>query len=221
MTWRQRFDGRPWRLTPEGVVTLQDGAERSWRTPGAPRTMRTYLAAWRDELLDAVEQERVPLALLLMTVATENGPASIEGTLVRHPYRKEPGYVSDGETPSRISVGPCHPLISTAREVMGDPSIDRLWLSVVGNNLRTAARYIRKSWDRHDGDPILVAAVYNAGSIRRSSENPWRLRSHGNHLDRAASWYGDACAAILEAHDLVTLDRSGLGRADHSNPENP
>jgi peptidoglycan L-alanyl-D-glutamate endopeptidase CwlK len=42
-------------------------------------------------------------------------------------------------------------------------------------------------------DPILVAAAYNAGGLYRSTQNAWRLRSHGDHLDRAAKWYGDAC----------------------------
>jgi peptidoglycan L-alanyl-D-glutamate endopeptidase CwlK len=47
-------------------------------------------------------------------------------------------------------------------------------------------------------DPILVSAAYNAGGVYKSSKNPWCLRAYGDHLDRAARWYGDACAVLKE-----------------------
>ena len=46
------------------------------------------------------------------------------------------------------------------------------------------------------GDPILVAAAYNAGSLKPSGTNNWGLVSHGDHLDRASKWFGDACAVL-------------------------
>lgn len=222
MSWRSRFGGREWRLTPDGIVSRgPDGLEEHHRTRGAPRTMRVYLAGWSDELRTVAREEGVPLALLLMTIATENGPASIDEELIRIPVRREPGYVSDEATPRKLSVGPCHPLLSTAREVMADPDIDRGWLQVVENNLRVAARYIRRSATQHGYDPILVAATYNAGSIRQAPATPgpeghignrWHLYSWGNHLDRAATWYGDACAVVYEARELWSMDSAGLGR---------
>ncbi len=50
-------------------------------------------------------------------------------------------------------------------------------------------------------DPIMTAAAYNAGGVYDASKsrkfaNRWHLRSTGNYLDRAAKWYGDACAVI-------------------------
>lgn len=213
MSWRSRFGGREWRVTPDGIVSRgADGVEEHHRTRGVPRTMRVYLAGWSDELRSISRDEAVPIALLLMTIATENGPASIGDDLVRIPVRREPRYVDDETTPDQISVGPCHPLIATAREVMGDRAIDRGWLQVPANNIRVAARYIRGRATVHGYDPILVAASYNAGSIRKSGANRWHLRSYGNHLDRAAAWYGDACALLYETRELWSMDEAGLGR---------
>jgi peptidoglycan L-alanyl-D-glutamate endopeptidase CwlK len=62
--------------------------------------------------------------------------------------------------------------------------------------LGTAA--IRRQLALTGDDPILVAAAYNSGGLYRSRSNAWRLRSHGDHLDRAARWYGDACAVLAE-----------------------
>ena len=52
-------------------------------------------------------------------------------------------------------------------------------------------------------NPILVAAAYNSGGVYDASKstkyrNRWNLRSHGNHLDRAAKWYGDACSVLAQ-----------------------
>ncbi len=56
--------------------------------------------------------------------------------------------------------------------------------------------YIKHQMPQTLGNPLLVAAAYNAGGLYPSSGNRWRIRSHGNHIDRAAEWYGDACAVL-------------------------
>lgn len=219
--WERRNGGREWRVTAAGIVSRGDEGETFHRTRGEPKTMRVYWAAWGDDLMAIARTEAVPVALLLMTIATENGPARDLDGLILIPVRKEPGYISDRQTPHRISVGPCHPLISTAREVWGDDTIDRSWLQVPANNIRLCARYIAQRASAHRFDPILTAAVYNAGSLKPAPEaspdrkigNRWRLRSYGSHLDRAANWYGDACAMLDEANELSRLDRTGLGRS--------
>ena len=48
------------------------------------------------------------------------------------------------------------------------------------------------------GSWYLAAAAYNAGSLRQDSGNMWSLRSTGDHLDRAARFFGDACAVLRE-----------------------
>lgn len=222
--WHSFADGRTWRVVPNGIETREEGI---YRTSGPPRTVNLYLAFWGRAILSASRETGVPVSLLLMTLATENGPISsrgtprIEGNRIQYSLvREEPGYVSDEETPDRISIGPCHLLISTAREVMGRPDLDRGWLSDPANNLRACARYIASDADKTRYDPILVAADYNAGRLERAlpgqSEhgNPWHLLTYGNHLDRAAAWYGDACRAIHRRSVVWSWEQSGMGRVD-------
>lgn len=217
--WRSRFGGREWRLTPDGIQSRSPGGAdlELHRTAGAPRTMRLYLALWYEELVAAATAAGVPVALLLQTVATENGAAHVDGNhLDVLPPRREPGYTSDDATPHRISVGPCHILISSARTVMADPTINRAWLQVPAQNIMAAARFIAGQRGRTGLDPILVAAAYNAGGLYDATTgkwaNRWHLKTFGNHLDRAASWYGDAARVIQEDRNLWSLDMGGLGR---------
>ena len=60
------------------------------------------------------------------------------------------------------------------------------------------AAIIAQRRNRTGDDPILVSAAYNAGGVYKSSKNAWCLRTYGDHLDRAAKWYGDACATLKE-----------------------
>jgi len=81
--------------------------------------------------------------------------------------RREPGYTSNEQTPSRISAGICQLLISTARGIRKDPKIDRAWLLDPKNSIRACAAYIKSNHDRHPtgGDSIYAACSYNAGGL--------------------------------------------------------
>lgn len=210
--WRSMFGGLRWRTTPAGVEI--EGTGGVVRTRGEPATMRGYWAAWAAHYTAASRATGVPIPMLLMTTATENGAyrAGPDGEPRVVPVREEPRYTSDEATPHRISVGPCHLLISTARAAMGHPAIDRAWLMERRNNIRACAAYIADQVRTTGFDPILVAAAYNAGSIREAQPgtkygNRWHLRSYGNHLDRAAAWYGDACAVMAEVRAQQQLGR--------------
>ena len=65
----------------------------------------------------------VPVELLMACALTESSAKDPETCV-----RQEPGYISDNETPSRISAGICQLLISAARGIMKNPKIDRAWL---------------------------------------------------------------------------------------------
>ena len=66
------------------------------------------------------------------------------------------------------------------------------------NSIDIGTAVIKQRWKKTGDDPILVAAAYNAGGIYKSQLNPWHLHTTGDHLDRAARWYGDALAVLKE-----------------------
>jgi peptidoglycan L-alanyl-D-glutamate endopeptidase CwlK len=66
-------------------------------------------------------------------------------------------------------------------------------------NIDIGTAVIRQRFGQTGDDPILVSTAYNAGGLYKSAKNAWCLRTHGDHLDRAAAWYGDACAVLSEA----------------------
>ncbi len=62
-------------------------------------------------------------------------------------------------------------------------------------NLRAGACYIAQQRRLTAFQPPLVAAAYNAGGLhppREGDDNPWRLRSTGDHISRFCQFFGDA-----------------------------
>ncbi len=201
MMWMQKFGGRRWRVTPEGVET----DEGLMRTPGEPVTARRLLRVWGHDFRNVSVVSRVPIALLMMTALTEGGLRWTGHDFDYPRVRREPGYLTDDQTPNRVSYGPMHVLLSTYRDVMYAPEAGRLEAGQRLNNLLAGALYIAATREKHDLDPILCAATYNAGGVYDASQtttkdfvNPWHIRSFRNHLDRAARWYGDSLEALAE-----------------------
>jgi soluble lytic murein transglycosylase-like protein len=65
-------------------------------------------------------------------------------------------------------------------------------------SIEAGARYIRSQRPKTDFEPPLVAAAYNAGSLRESSANRWHLASTAEHLDRFVKFYNDAVDVARE-----------------------
>ncbi len=182
--------GRRWRLTREGVVP--EGETGPMRTVGQPATVRRI---WRDFgplVAESCARNGVPLELAVATIATESRgiPAAV---LVE----------GDG----RRSVGLMQTLVGTASEVMGR-EVTAAELNEPALSIEAGVRYIAKQRRLTGYDPPLVAAAYNAGGLyppREGDDNPWRLRSTGDHIGRFCQFYGDA--AYVAAED-------GWGHAD-------
>lgn len=210
--------GLLWRVTPLGIEVEGEGDVR--RTVGEPVTARRILALMRDPLLAAAARHETPPALLIMTVATETGLYRRVNFTGPKTFRWEAHVRVSDVSPVRrgdYSAGPMQVLGGTAREMIRryglgldvfetapayaqrptPPSTHPLYDYAVSLDL--GAAYIRHTWPHTHGDPILAAAAYNAGGVYRSERNLWRIRCHGDHLDRAAAWYGDACAVLEEA----------------------
>lgn len=185
-----------WRLTPQGIEVQGEAAAR--RTPGEPRLAAACWARHGAAMAEAARRFGVPVELLLATALTESGGSAAA-------IREEPGFTSDAETPHRVSPGLMQTLISTAREVLGDPSLDRARLLDPATSIAAGAAMIRRQATGGRTptgfDPPLVAIAYNAGSLRpsRDATDPWGLvqtrRGSGAwHADSFCAFLGDALA---------------------------
>jgi peptidoglycan L-alanyl-D-glutamate endopeptidase CwlK len=77
-----------------------------------------------------------------------------------------------------------------------DPNLLPLYDPAVNIAIGAAAIVQRRA--KTGDDPVLVSAAYNAGGLYKSTQNAWHLKTWGDHLERAAKWYGDACAVLQE-----------------------
>lgn len=187
-------NGVRWRLAADGLEVESSGIER---TAGAPQTVTRVWEAYAEDINRAATEYGVPCALIVGTICTESGGKA-------DAVRLEPGYKSDEETPNRVSAGLMQTLISTAREAL-QLSLDRDWLLVPGNSIRAGTAYIAGQKSQTDLDPPLVAAAYNAGSLRHDDHegNRWKLVQYplhtGEHVDRFVKWFNDA-VFVLKDH---------------------
>jgi len=216
--WHSKFGGRQWRHDETGVYSLdREGGEKPWRTAGEPVTMRAILDCCGAIVLDAAVRHGVPASLILMTIATETGFARKDRFTGPRTFRWEPGVrVEDVSVPhyGDYSAGPMQTLATTARWIIRSRNLDYAPFEVAPDysqnpmspdqhplydhrtNIDIGTAEIAHRLKITGFDPILVAAAYNAGGLYETDANPWRLKCCGDHLDRAAAWYGDACAAL-------------------------
>jgi soluble lytic murein transglycosylase-like protein len=168
-----------WSLTPDGVSV--DGAPAA-RTVGSPDTMRGIWERYGALCAEAAKFWGVPVELVVATIANES--------------RGEPGKREtsrDGEL-----VGVMQTPLAVARRVTGRGSLEADELLDPRTSINAGAAYISQQRGSTHFDPPLVAAAYDAGSIRRDEDarNRWRLQGRdagaGDHIDSFVNWFGDA-----------------------------
>lgn len=153
-----------------------------------------------DEALD--RHPELPLDLRLDTLLRQFGAQGEARWLVR----MEPGYVNPVSTPARVSVGAHHMLISTANMLpsqrhagSGPAAVRNQVVQLAANSLHAATlaiEYLNGQFGRHQGQLPLIAATYNAGSVRSTTANPWHLLQYGAHLDRWIGYYNASRASV-------------------------
>jgi peptidoglycan L-alanyl-D-glutamate endopeptidase CwlK len=213
--WHSMYDGKDWRFDGNGVY-LRAAPTTPVRTPGAPTTCQTILDLYGRDIHKASVDHGVPPELIVMTIATETAFAKRWNFTGPNTFRWEAHVEVRDVNPHTFgdySPGPMQALGTTARDVIRrlglaypdpfaivpyyptepDPRPAQHPLYAGGPNIDIGTAEIRTRVPRTGLDPILVAAAYNAGGLYRSTQNDWHLRSHGDHLDRAAAWFGDAC----------------------------
>jgi Family of unknown function (DUF5675) len=129
--------------------------------------------------------------------------------------RKEPGYINPISTPEKISVGAHHCLISTALNLGGMYTFTKSspkYIEAVKDLIfklpstsafaaQLAIKYFNNTYSKHHNEPPLLAASYNAGSLRPDASNAWNLKQYGNHLDRWVAFYNTS--RMLSVHTAV------------------
>jgi len=193
---------RRWRLSPEGLRV--EGFVAPPRSPGKPETAMRCWRDFRAAFETCAAAYGVPVELLIATACTESGGRA-------EALREEPGFISDEATPQRVSLGLMQTLIATAREVLGDASLDRARLLDPSTSIRAGAAMIRAQAIRRKlpthFDPPLVAIAYNAGSLRPRADgapDPWglvqTLRGGHAHADAFVAFFND-CFAVFAQGD--------------------
>jgi hypothetical protein len=176
-----------WKLSHEGVEIEGEGIER---TPGEPITTRKVWDRYKEAINKWSYHYKVPAELIIATICTESRGKSST-------VRKEPGYISDEQTPHRISPGLMQTLISTAQGTLDNPDINRSWLLIPENSIMAGTAYIASQKDKTGFDPPKVACAYNAGGVyyQEGLENRWKMRQYpigtGHHADRFIKWFND------------------------------
>jgi hypothetical protein len=207
-----RQGGCRWRLTPEGISI--DG-EPPQGTGGEPQTVRRVWREYGPSIEKWCTSAGEPEELVIATICTESGGRW-------DAERLEPGYSSDRQTPDRISLGLMQTLISTAREALEMPEIDRAWILNPDNSIRAGTAYIAKQARVTGFDPPKVACAYNAGGVYEQAgpENRWKMRQFpigkGEHADRFVKWFNDCFDMFDEdggapAMSFYTMLRQGTG----------
>ncbi len=218
--WHNKFGGQAWRHDENGVYLRSvDGGRSALRTPGEPETCRAIWRLFAQPILAASRKYQLPPALVMMTIATETAFARQAGFTGPLTFRWEPDAPVDDVNPPRVgdySAGPMQLLASTSRWIIREQGLDyepfvvgpaleyqldepdHLPLYDPPTNIDIGAAAIAQRATRTGSDPILVAAAFNAGGLYKSQQNAWCLKTTGDHLERAARWYGDACSVLQE-----------------------
>lgn len=173
--------GVTWSLVPAGISI--EGASAKG-TAGEPKTVRKVWEDYGVLCADAAKRYGVPVELIVATIATESSGNP-------NARRAEPKINDE-------SVGLMQTLVATARSVTGRTTLRGDDLLDPRTSIDAGTAYIASQRGSTHFDPPLVAAAYNAGSLRLDDgdSNRWKLRCFplgtGAHLDRFVAWFGDA-----------------------------
>jgi peptidoglycan L-alanyl-D-glutamate endopeptidase CwlK len=219
--WHNRFGGREWRYDGSGIY-LRDinGGTVPLRSPGAPVTCRAIWNEFGTIITIMARKYGIAPEVVMMTIATEAAAYRHDGFTGPRTFRWEAHVWNRDIQPATqgdYSAGPMQTLGTTARWVIEAQSLPyhRFHVAPVyasrpippppshplydaATNIEIGTAEIRQRLSMTGSDPVLTAAAFNSGGVYEASTSAWRLRSYGNHLDRAAQWFGDACAVLKE-----------------------
>jgi hypothetical protein len=187
-------ESQMWSVTDEGILVKGENAVR--RTRGAPITVGNIRLKHESRIDLCSLFTNLPSRLIAAVAAIESG-----GNPEAERYEAK---IDD------YSFGVMQTLTTTAAYVVAhmneraqlppcpapkDWPAWRRYLFDPLRSLKIGSLYLahQDSISPLTGDPILMYAAYNAGSLHPSTHSPWGLVSYGNAMDHFAQWYGDAC----------------------------
>lgn len=203
-------DGKRWKLTPDGIKVEGEGVPRS---KGHPHTVLTLWKDFGEDILQAAWETACPVDMVVAMVPIE--ARRLKGTLHFDPKssRKEPGYISDKQTPHRRSVGLMQTLLSTAKHMdkifglnfpVSTPLLEDPYYSLL-----YGSAYISYQIMRYGMDPILICGAYNAGSLRQTHKNDWKILTYGpTRMDRYTQWFNDFHFCLQEG--LIEIPKNSI-----------
>lgn len=203
-------DGCRWRLGADGIEVEGEGL-LPFSAP--ERTLAAdVLKRFRQELLATLAVHPVPIELVVACICAESSG-------LPEAERKEPGCDRNNpeNTPSSISLGLMQTLLSTARSALGQPELRLNELRLPETSIRAGTAYIEQQSVQTRYDPPLVAAAYNAGSLRYNggAENRWKLLQYrigtSEHVDRFLRGFNAAMTVVDAAglpDDVPSMRRS-------------
>lgn len=180
-------DGVSWALTAQGVSV--EGAPPQG-TPGEPVSARNAWRRFGPLFSAAARQYQVPVELLPAVALTES--------------RADPSARRAEPRINDASTGIMQTLLRSARQALGRRDLTDDDLLDPATSINAGAAYIAQTRAMHHFDPVKVAAVYNAGSIKRDggAANRWKMLVHptgtGRHIDTFCAWFADAMRVSAE-----------------------
>lgn len=196
--WHNPKGGKKWRVVEQGIEVERDGVTR---TAGEPISVQYLWEQFGDFIKQASWEYGVPADIVAAMIPVESDRAD-DNRFDPQSLRKEPGYISDRDTPHLVSPGVMQTLISTARDTAArhgivDPSeVDRELLFDPFYSIMIGTAYLADLSARYGPDPVLMCAAYNAGGVYRSRKNEWRIRAYsGSRIDWYVKWFNDFRAA--------------------------
>ena len=219
--WMSKYGGIEWRYNHTGIYLR--GLNQPLRTAGDPITCQAIVDQFSDIIIRYAIEFNIPPEIIVMIIATEAAAYRRIGFTGTETFRWEPYVKVRDVEPNHYgdySLGPMQTLAITARWVIRSQNLGFDPFDLMPDfreqpvvppdnipgyepefNIHIGAAVIKQRWRRTGDNPILVAACYNAGGLYFSFRNRWHLRCYGNHLDRAAKWFGDACFVINELRE--------------------
>jgi hypothetical protein len=228
LKWNDHRGGARWRYLQDGRLVFEDGmaaaspdfqkhltldAEGAVRTRGEPKTALTLNREHGVDMVAAGALFGLPVAVIASVCLCESG--RMANSLSRDPVsiRFEPGYISDEDTPRKVSAGLMQTLLATGREMCGAAAASWAPINAITGKPRLLTRrdlylpdvsillgaaYLRHQARRYKTqDLLLLHAAYNCGGVYTVSKTALRLKAYGgdDRFIKGAAYHNDWLAA--------------------------